>query len=148
MPSMIKRLFSAPAYRVALLLPLLLASSGVVARAELPPHVYREMQEKAPESLVIKVRSVRTTETDEPSLTRVSVTVEALVQRVNRSRSRLKRGRLIRITYEQERHKEPMVGPSEVPLVMKGQVYPAYLKKSGARTYAPAAGGYTFETVN
>jgi hypothetical protein len=37
------------------------------------------------------------------------------------------------------------VGPSEVPILDEGQVYPAYLMKEEKGTkYAPVAGGYSF----
>src|SRR5688500_12073703 len=146
---MFKRLFFAPAGRRAALLVLLVATSGTVGRAELPPDAYKEMQAKAPESLVIRVLSVRTKKADEPRLVRTSVTVEARVERVGRTESRLRPGQVIRIRYEHRRHKEPMAGPSEVPVLKRRQVRPAYLKKDAAGVYyAPAAGGYTFETVN
>jgi hypothetical protein len=145
---MIKRLFRSRACRRASLLVLLVAASGAVSRAELPPYVYKDLQAKSPESLVIKVLSVETKETDEPRLVRVSVTVEARVEEVRRTASGLKPGEVIRIRYDHRRHKEPMAGPSEVPVLRKGEVYPAYLKKEEAGDYAPAARGYSFETVN
>jgi hypothetical protein len=145
---MIKRLFFPHACRKACLLAVLLASSASVGRAELPPDVYKDMQANSPESLVVKVLSVKTKNKNEPRLVRVSVTVEARVERVNRTQSGLKPGQLIRIKYDHRRHREPMAGPSEVPVLRRGQVCPAYLKKDDAGYYAPAAGGYTFETVN
>ena len=148
MHPMLKRLFFSRASRQVALLVLLLASSGSVGRAELPPHVYKDMQANSPESLVIKVLSVKTKNKNEPRLVRVSVTVEARVEQVNRTQTNLKPGQLIRIKYDHRRHKEPMAGPSEVPVLKKGQTLPAYLKKNDAADYAPAAGGYTFETVN
>jgi hypothetical protein len=148
MHPMIKRLFLSRASRTASVLVLLLASSGAIGGAELPPYVYKDMQANAPESLVIKVLSVKTKRADEPQLVRVSVTVEARVERVSRTESGLKRGQVIRIKYEHRQHKEPMAGPSEVPVLKRRQVYPAYLKKGDAGAYSPAAGGYTFETVN
>lgn len=127
---------------------MLLASFAPAGRAELPPSVYKGRQEKAPESLVIRVLSVRTEESDEPQLIRLAVTLEARVERVNRSRSGLKRGDVIRIRYEHRRYREPRAGPSEVPVLEKGRAYPAYLSKSGrGREYAPAAGGYSFSEV-
>lgn len=148
MRPMIKRLFFSRAFSKATLLVLLLVSSGAVGRAELPPYVYKDMQANSPESLVIKVLSVKTKNKDEPRLVRVSVTVEARVEQVNRTQTGLKPGQVIRIRYDHRRHKEPMAGPSEVPVLKKGQTSPAYLKKTDAPDYAPAAGGYTFETVN
>jgi hypothetical protein len=145
---MIKRLFRSRATRKAALLALLLFSSGTVGRAELPPYVYKDMQANSPESLVVKVLSVRTKNKNEPRLVRVSVTVEARVEQVKRTQAGLKPGQVIRIRYDHRRHKEPMAGPSEVPVLKKGQTLPAYLKKDDAGHYAPAAGGYTFEAVN
>jgi hypothetical protein len=148
MQPMLKRLFFSRAFSRASLLVLLLVSAGSVGRAELPPYVYKDMQASSPESLVIKVLSVKTKNKNEPRLVRVSVTVEARVEQVNRTQTNLKPGQLIRIKYDHRRHKEPMAGPSEVPVLKHRQVYPAYLKKDDAGHYAPAAGGYTFETVN
>jgi len=148
MQPMIKRLFFSRAPRRVALLVLLLVSSGTVGRAELPPYVYKDMQASSPESLVIKVLSVRTRNRNEPRLVRVSVTVQARVEQVNRTQTNLKPGQVIRIRYDHRRHKEPMAGPSEVPVLTRRQVCPAYLKKDAAGHYAPAAGGYTFETVN
>ena len=145
---MIKRILLPRAFRRASLLALLLVSSGAVGRAELPPSVYKDMQANAPESLVVKVLSVKTKNKNEPRLVRVSVTAEARVEQVNRTQTGLKPGQLIRIRYDHRRHKEPMAGPSEVPVLKKGRTLPAYLKKDDAGHYAPAAGGYTFETVN
>ena len=145
---MIKRLFFSRAPRTAALLALLLFSSGAVGRAELPPYVYKDMQANAPESLVIKVLSVKTKKTDEPRLVRVSVTVEARVEQVNRTQSGLRPGARVRISYDHRRHREPMAGPSEVPVLKRGEVYPAYLQKGEAGDYSPAARGYSFQTVD
>lgn len=145
---MLKRPFFPRASRKVTLLALLLVSSGTVGRAELPPYVYKDMQANSPESLVIKVLSVKTKIKNEPRLVRVSVTVEARVEQVNRTQSGLKPGQLIRIKYDHRRHKEPMAGPSEVPVLKRAQVCPAYLKRDDSGVYAPAAGGYTFETVD
>lgn len=132
-------------FRKAVLLVMLLPSSSVVSRAELPPDVYKWRQQQAPESLIIRVRSLKTSETDEPQRTKIDVRVEAQVQRVNRSKTGLKPGALIRISYVHSRDKEPREGPSEVPILRRGQVYPAYLTKSGrGKGYAPAAGGNSF----
>lgn len=148
MHPMKKRLFLPRAFRKVTLLALLLVTSGTVGRAELPPDVYKDMQANSPESLVIKVLSVKTRNKNEPRLVRVSVTVEARVEQVNRTQSGLKPGQVIRIRYDHRRHKEPMAGPSEVPVLKHRQVCPAYLKKDGSGVYAPAAGGYSFETMN
>jgi hypothetical protein len=115
-------------------------------RAELPPWAYKERQEKAPEALVIKVRSVSQRETKEENWKQIEFTVKADVQKVERSATKLEPGTTIEIRYSQRHYSQPMVGPSEVPALKEGQVCPAYLSGDG-KTYSPAAGGYSFETV-
>ena len=142
------RHYGSGAFLKSISLVVLLASSGVASLAELPPYVYKERQQRAPESLIIKVRSVKTRATNEPRRKKIDVSVEARVERVNRSKAGLRPGAVIRISYVHSQHKEPLAGPSEVPILKEGRVYPAYLMKSGRRKdYAPAAGGYSFREV-
>jgi hypothetical protein len=68
----------------ALLLAALLASFRTVSLAELPPYVYKERQQQAPESLIIKVGNVKMRETDEPRGKKINVSVEAQVEQVKR----------------------------------------------------------------
>ena len=117
------------------------------AQAELPPSAYKDRQEKAPEFLVIKVRSVSKRETKEEQWKQIDFTVEAEVQQVKRSASKLTPGAVIQIRYSQRNYSQPIAGPSEVPALKEGQVCPAYLSGDG-KLYSPAAGGYSFETVN
>lgn len=117
------------------------------AQAELPPSAYKERQERAPEFLVIKVRSVSKRETKEERWKQIDFTVEAEVQKVERSASKLTQGAVIQIRYIQRHYSQPIAGPSEVPALKEGQVCPAYLSGDG-KVYSPAAGGYSFETVN
>jgi hypothetical protein len=117
-----------------------------VAHAELPPWVYKERQEKAPEALVIKVRSVSQRQSSDKERTSIEFTVKAEVEKVERSATKLSPGAVIEIHYTQTRYSRPIVGPSEVPSLKEGQVCPAYLARDG-NTYSPAAGGYSFETV-
>ena len=140
--------FGSATFLKSILLVVLLASSGIVSLAELPPYVYKERQQQAPESLIIRVRSVKTRETDEPRRKKIDVSVVAQVERVKRSKAGLKPGAVIRISYVHSQHKEPLAGPSEVPILQQGQVYPAYLMKSRkGKEYVPAAGGYSFREV-
>lgn len=125
---------------------ILLLSFALFAQAELPPWAYKERQDKAPEALVIKVRSVKTREVKQPKVTRTELTIEAEIQKVERSATKLTPGSVIRIYYERNEYAQPIAGPSEVPVLKEGQVYPAYLERVGF-IYAPAAGGYSFETV-
>ncbi len=116
------------------------------SRAELPPSVYKEWQEKAPEALVIKVQSVSKRETTEAKWKETQFTVKAEVQKVERSATKLATGATIEIRYSQRHYSQPIAGPSEVPALKEGQVCPAYLSGDG-KTYSPAGGGYSFETV-
>ena len=120
---------------------------AIIGRAELPPSAYQERQQNAPEFLVIKVKSVSKRETKEEKWKRTDFTVQAEVQKVSRSASKLTPGTVIEIRYSQRHYSQPMAGPSEVPALKEGQVCPAYLSGDG-KIYSPAAGGYSFETVN
>jgi hypothetical protein len=116
--------------------------------AELSPSYYKKLQQEAPESLVITVLSINMVETSEPQRKKIAVSVEAQVEKVERSNSDLKRGSTIHISYVHYRHELPPPGASEVPILNKGQVYPAYLTKNkNEDVYAPAAGGFSFHEV-
>lgn len=115
-------------------------------RAELPPWVYKERQEKAPEALVIKIKSVKTSERAEPRAKVIEFIVEAEVEKVERSATKLAPGAIIKIVYSRSEHFQPIAGPSEIPGLKEGQRCPAYLSRDGD-IYSPAAGGYSFETV-
>jgi hypothetical protein len=116
--------------------------------AELPPSYYKRLQQEAPESLIIKVLSVKTVEMSEPQRKKIAVTVEAQVEKVERSNSGLQRGSAIHISYVHYMHELPIAGASEVPILKKGQVYPAYLTKNkNGEGFAPAAGGLSFHEL-
>lgn len=114
--------------------------------AELPPWAYKERQDKAPEALVIKVRSVSKRETSEKERSVIEFTIKVEVEKVERSATKLSPGAMIEIYYTQTHHSKPIAGPSEIPALKEGQVCPAYLSKEGL-IYAPAAGGYSFQAV-
>lgn len=124
----------------------LLSVSFADVRAELPPWVYKERQDKAPEALIIKVRNVKTRVTTELKVKRTEFTIEAEVEKVERSATKLSSGTIIKIVYNRSEYSQPIVGPSEIPVLKEGQVYPAYLSREGD-VYSPAAGGYSFEAV-
>ena len=126
----------------------LLVCLSASAAAELPPYVYKDMQAKSPERLTIKVKSVKTEERDESERKLIAVTAEAEVVEVERTASELKAGQTIRIRYTHTDYKQPIAGPSQVPILREGETYPAFLSKSKeGDTYSPAAGGYSFEVV-
>lgn len=119
----------------------------VSAQAELPPWVYKERQEKAPEALLIKVLSVSRRERAETNWKEIDFKVAAEVLKVERSISKLTAGATIEICYSQRRYLRPIVGPSEVPELWEGQVCRTYLTPED-KAFSPAAGGHSFETMN
>lgn len=123
-----------------------LCAMAMETRSELPPWAYKERQDKAPEALVIEVRSVKTRETREPTVKRTEFAIEAKVEKVDRSATKLTPGSIIKIVYGRSEHSQPIAGPSEIPVLKEGQVCPAYLAREGD-IYSPVAGGYSFETV-
>jgi hypothetical protein len=131
-----------------------LCAVGMIATAlsthgELPPSVYKELQEKSPEALTIKVESVRILTTDEPKLKRLDITAKARVETVTRSASGLKPGDAIRIIYAHLEHKQPLFGPSEPAVLEEGRSYPAFLSKAEKDGfYTAAARGFSFSKVN
>ncbi len=82
MRNLIRRAPAAAAAAVAL------AICAATAVGELPPEVYRERQQASPEALVIKVKSVKSSETRRPGHTLVANTVEAVVENVARTATR------------------------------------------------------------
>ena len=129
----------------AIFLAIALATIAQV-RAELPPWVYKERQAKAPEALVIKVRSVTKREVVEEKWKRLDITVDAAVEKVERSATKLTSGATITIRYSRREYFQPIVGPSEIPTLKEGQTCLAYLSAEG-KTYGPAAGGQSFVSV-
>lgn len=132
----------------ALLLVLLVAFAAVNVAAELPPSAYKQMQAKAGERLQIEVLSIKETVVrDEPDFKQTSITIEARVVKVLRTRSRTKRNQTISITYLHDEHSGGWAGPSPVPILEQGKTYPAFLTKSKDGVYAPAAGGHSFDPI-
>jgi hypothetical protein len=124
-----------------------LTALGVTAQAEPPPSVYQKTQKNAPEYLRIKVTGLKTNEKQKGNVKSVHIVVEAKVVRVERSKSGLKQGGVIRIIYVRTIRKKPFVGPSQVPILEKGKEYPAFLVRQEGKTYAPAARGKPFQVV-
>jgi len=125
------------------------------AGAELPPQVYAEMQEKAPEFLKIEVltatQDVVTNNDAKPKGSKtVLIQATAKVIDVERSQSKLKDGDIIKIAYT--RTERPVgigwVGPSEPPILKKGETTEAFLSKSHTdETYGLAARGMSFRSM-
>jgi len=126
-----------------------LAVAANDARAELPPSAYAKMQKAAPESLTIEVREVKADRTRGQGVTKVIVFARARVTAVERSKTHLKKGDVLFISYVHEKLDEPIPGPSQVPILKIGQQCPAFLERldQKPKEYRPAAGGYSFEKV-
>lgn len=121
--------------------------------AEIEPKYYRQWQDKAPEVLSIRVGAVRPTITTQRHrsgdglLISTRVEAEATVQKVERSASGLKQGDAIRIQYVTTRAEPPMAGPRPLPVLKRGETYPAFLLGVSKGLYAPAAQGASFEPL-
>ncbi len=111
--------------------------------AELPPQVYENYQKNAPEVLTIKVQKV---EISLISLSEKKVVVNAKVLEVQRSRSKLKVGKEITIIYHTTVSRPSgWVGPSPLSVLVKKNVYDAFLIKNKENNYfSPAARGKSF----
>jgi hypothetical protein len=122
---------------------ILIIASTPAAFGELPPFVYKNMQDNAPEHLQIKVLSVKTKEEKDG----IQVFAEAKVTSITRSASNLKVGDVIRIDYFHSTRR--VVGPSPVPLLVQDQLYEAFLSRYSTRdkSYSPDAGGRSFSTI-
>jgi len=126
--------------RTILLISLLLTLN---LHAELPPSVYENYQKNAPEVLIISVKKV---ETFLSSFNEKSVAAKAKVLRVIRSKSGLKKGDTITISYTTFTSRpRGWVGPSSLPVLEEEQKYKTFLKKMENNTYAPAARGKSFK---
>ena len=114
-----------------------------ILQAKLSPHHYKGLQRNAPESLLISVTKVQTHQFFSNTK---GVTVKAKVEMVKRSKSGLKSGDIITIVYNTASSKpKGRVGPSSVPVLKKGELYNAFLKKYGdSDSYEPAARGKSF----
>lgn len=130
-----------------IVLSLALLFLAQAAAAELPPFVYKQQQQAASEYLEIKVWSIKTSESDAGEYRSIEVVVDAEVLIVERSASGMKPGAKIRISYQHRDYQHPLAGASQVPILERDKIYPAFLKKSAAGVYEPAAGGKSFELV-
>lgn len=129
---------------------LLMASA---AWAELPPYVYEDLQQKAPEALLIEVTSVdvgrRFAKPDGCSWYEFevirNVSVEARVVRVTRSAAGLRPGDAIRVEYASINRCSGYNGPRSIDMVRRGDHIRAFLAKGDrAGLFVPAARGATF----
>lgn len=130
-----------------LLAPLVLALLGPTpVRAELPPDAYRDMQQRAPEAVALRVKAVETSICWFWLCDGRDVVVQAELTGVTRSAAGLKPGDRIEIRY---RH-VPLggrSGPRPIRIVSEGEATPAFLEKEPAGHFRPAARGASFQAL-
>jgi hypothetical protein len=114
---------------------------GSTAHAELPPGSYDTLRIEAQEALIIETASVTSRPLKDG---RIEVMVTARVMAVERSKSGLKKGGTISIRYDTYNQGAAPPGPRQLPVLKKGEFYPAFLNASGDRGFSPAAYGESF----
>ncbi len=117
--------------------------AAVAVEAELPPSAYRKWQMEAPEALEIEVKKAMPAAATKT----VTVQIDAVVTKVTRTATNLKRGSKIRISYLHQIHERRIAGPSSIPLLHTGDTVPAFLYRGNFGAYEPAAGGYSFSAL-
>lgn len=122
------------------------------ARAELPPSAYQNMKAAAPEEIEVRIQSVSNsvapTRASEPMKTH-AIRAQAVVTRVIRSKSGLKVGSSLVLTYTvalPKPGKQGWVGPGPLLIVARGASYHAWLKAQG-KAYVPAAMGQSLKPL-
>ncbi len=121
---------------------LLIVSASLTA--EINPVEYARMQKAAPEQLIILPLRVSVRRESLFSSTR-EITVNARVESVLSSASRLSEGDTITIVYTTFKPGRGWVGPSPIPVLTKGASCPAFLAfDRESVVYVPAARGRSF----
>jgi phenylpyruvate tautomerase PptA (4-oxalocrotonate tautomerase family) len=121
-------------FLIFLLLPIL--------HAELPPSAYESMQAKAPEYFKIEVLRVDVEPGETPTQRKVHLV--ALITEVVRTASGAKPNEIVNVLYTIMDHPKGWVGPGEVPIPSEKVRTVAYLKKTAAGDFEPAAGRMSF----
>ena len=126
---------------------------ATIVRAELPPDVYKDLQSKAPEVLVIQVLSVHVHRRyAKPAgcgffvfeVIR-EVRVEARVLRVVRSETGTRAGDVVEVEYSSINRCSGWDGPRSIQMLVEGDRVNAFLARRGRTvTFEPAARGATF----
>ena len=118
--------------------------AATAAIAEIAPEYYAADQNSAPEYLVVEVLRVQG-----PLLSfssNIPISANLRVLSVNRTASGLQPGDEITVRYEHFRPQQGWTGPRPIPVLQKGQTYPAFLAWSpNEGSYVPAARGASFE---
>lgn len=118
--------------------------------AEINPRYYVEMQKKSPERLRITVTQVKNEPCDNCETFKTQVT--AVVTKVIGTKSKIKKGRAVRFSYDIFRPREGWVGPRPMPQLEQGKEYDFFGSKTGIDSekrvlLLPGARGYSFDSL-
>jgi phenylpyruvate tautomerase PptA (4-oxalocrotonate tautomerase family) len=113
-----------------------------ILRAELPPSAYESMQAKAPEYFKIEILRVDVEPGETP--TQQKVHLVALVTEVIRTASGAKPNEIVNILYTVTEHPKGWAGPGPVPIPKEKERTIAYLSRTQAGDFEPAAGRMSF----
>jgi len=118
--------------------------------AEINPRYYLEMQQKAPEQLRIRVTHIKNEPCDDCETFKTEV--RAVVTKVIRTKSKLKNGREVMLSYEIFRPRAGWAGPRPMPLLEKGREYDFFGSNDGVDDkkriqLTPGARGYSFDSL-
>ena len=111
-------------------------------RAELPPSAYESMQAKAPEYLKVEILRVDVEPGENP--TQQKIHLVALVTEVFRTASGAKPNEIVNIVYTVTEHPRGWTGPGSVPIPGEKEKTVAYLSRTEAGDFEPAAGRMSF----
>ncbi len=113
----------------------------------LSPSMYAKAQKRSPEVMVIKVGKVTRYRY---TRNRLYVKARVRVLRVDRASRRIRPGRWITIRYRTTlRTRRGAFGAAAIPVLRRGQVYRAFLRRIRySRYYAPSAGARSFVPLN
>ncbi len=118
--------------------------------AEINPRYYVEMQKKSPERLRIMITQVKNEPCDNCETFKTEVT--AVVTKVIRTKSKLKKGREVTFSYSVFRPRAGWAGPRPMPQLEQGKEYDFFGSKSGVDDdrrvkLEPGARGYSFDSL-
>jgi phenylpyruvate tautomerase PptA (4-oxalocrotonate tautomerase family) len=111
-------------------------------RAELPPSAYESMQAKAPEYIKVEILRVDVEPGENP--TQQKVHLVALVTGVFRTASGAQPNEIVNIVYTITEHPRGWTGPGSVPIPGEKEKTVAYLSRTEAGDFEPAAGRMSF----
>jgi len=118
--------------------------------AEISPVYYREMQQKAPERLRVRVTAFSLDGSAGQSERKASVSAE--VTGIKKTSARLKKGNLVYFEYIIFSPERGWAGPRPMPELTEGQEYDFFGERVGVNKakgviLKPTARGYSFESL-